>query len=586
MLALRALMGRDNADLLVEYLIELDIEYVFGVPGGAIEPLLDALARNRSKGGPQAIITRHEASAAFMAEGYTRETGKLGVCFATTGPGTTNLITGVASAYTEGVPMLVISAQTNLEKFGRNALQESSCTLVDTVAMLSHCTRYSSLVSHSHQVPNKLIAAIMASQRQPLGPVHLSFPSDVLRTPIDDDLTTCTKRLKQPISVVDKHAIEQLCQLVVKSKRFALLIGKDCEDGIDSIIEFAELTHALMITNPAGKRWMNGLHPLYCGVFGFAGHQSAKALLADPSFDFIVAVGVPITEFDSSGWDELLLNERLIHVDANPEHFSRSAMGKLFVCGNIKTIFQRLIVFVKAELKSGNYRCCPDKNHREIYHQQHPIEHSFQIELHDVANCSADTQPLKPQRVVTEFAAAIPNHFRLHIDAGNAWSWFTHYFHRSQTSGHYHIGMAFGSMGWAISAAVGSCLGSKQPSVCITGDGAYLMAGQEISVALQHKLPVIYVILNDSALGMVKHGQIMSGAERTGYRLPQIDFAKMVNSMEIQGITIRNSKQLCAIDWQALGNKNAPTLIDIMIDLDEVPPMQQRVMDLVGEVQE
>src|SRR3990167_63874 len=151
------------ADLLVAYLNQLKIDYVFGVPGGAIEPLFDALARSERKGGVRAVVARHEAGAAFMADGYARETGRLGVCCATTGPGATNLLTGVASAYADNVPMLVITAQTPLPKFGRRALQDSSCSAIDIVGMFRHCTRYNSLVSHHEQLENKLIAAIMAT---------------------------------------------------------------------------------------------------------------------------------------------------------------------------------------------------------------------------------------------------------------------------------------------------------------------------------------------------------------------------------------------------------------------------------------
>ena len=128
-------------DLLISYLEQLGVEYVFGIPGGAIEPLYNALARSERRGGPRAVISRRETGAAFMADGYARNTGKLGVCCATTGPGATNLITGVASAYENNIPMLVITAQTALSTFGRGAFQESSCTGINTVGLFGHCTR-------------------------------------------------------------------------------------------------------------------------------------------------------------------------------------------------------------------------------------------------------------------------------------------------------------------------------------------------------------------------------------------------------------------------------------------------------------
>ena len=145
----------DNADLIVAYLKALKVEYIFSVPGGAIEPLYNAIARNQPHGGPKVIVARHESGAAFMAEGYARETGKLGVCCATTGPGSTNLLTGVASAYADNIPMLVITAQTPLPKFGKNALQESSCTAIDTVGIFRYCTTYNTLISHAEQIKDR-----------------------------------------------------------------------------------------------------------------------------------------------------------------------------------------------------------------------------------------------------------------------------------------------------------------------------------------------------------------------------------------------------------------------------------------------
>ena len=153
--------GFELGDLLIKYLEQLGVEYVFGIPGGAIEPMYNALARSERAGGPRAVIARHETGAAFMADGYSRHTGKLGVCCATTGPGATNLITGVASAYENNIPMLVITAQTALSTFGRGAFQESSCAGVNTVGLFEHCSRYNSLVSHVDQFEHKLAAAVL-----------------------------------------------------------------------------------------------------------------------------------------------------------------------------------------------------------------------------------------------------------------------------------------------------------------------------------------------------------------------------------------------------------------------------------------
>lgn len=162
----------EMGDLLVAYLNQLGVEYVFGVPGGAIEPLYNALARSERNGGVRAVVARHETGAAFMADGYARNTGKLGVCCSTTGPGATNMITGVASAYENNVPMLAITAQTAISTFGKGAIQDSSYTGINTIGLYQHCTRYNTLISHPAQFEQKLSAAIMSAMGSPAGPAR------------------------------------------------------------------------------------------------------------------------------------------------------------------------------------------------------------------------------------------------------------------------------------------------------------------------------------------------------------------------------------------------------------------------------
>lgn len=549
----------DNADLLVNSLSTVGIDFVFGVPGGAIEPFFDALAR-RGLDGPQLVVARHETGAAFMAEGYARETGKMGVCCSTTGPGATNLITGVASAYAEETPLLVITAQTALRKFGRNALQESSCTALDILGMFRHCTRYNTLVSHREQFATKLSAAIMAAHRSPQGPAHISVPSDVFRAEAERGLEATAHRLVQRFRSTDAQAVEELAELFASSKKPVMFLGKDCGEAIDEIIGFAERTGTPFVSGPGGKRWMDAEHRLYRGVFGFAGHQLAERTIDDPGVDLILAVGAQITELGTGGWHEALLGERLVHVGAKPEHFARTPMARLHVHGDLRSVFQSL------------HDRCPAADR--------PPAERDRPRVDDPGACESDAVPLKPQRLMTSFTHHMPDSFRVFVDAGNAWAWCTHYFLRPRSAGHYHIAMALGSMGWAIGAAVGSAVASRHATVCITGDGSFLMAGQEITVAIEQRVPVVFVVLNDGALGMVKHGQRLGNSEPIGFGLPAIDFSKMAEAMGAEGIVVQTPAELDGIDWRRLGAKPGPTLIDVRIDPEEPPPMAQRVRGL------
>lgn len=593
---------RTFADLIVAYLSQLDVEYVYGVPGGAIEPLFDALARasrdmradllfpqaqkirhrqvrsqKRVMHAPRIVVSRHEAGAAFMADGYARETGRLGVVCATTGPGTTNLITGVASAYCDEVPMLVITPQTALPKFGKLGLQDSSYDAIDTVSMFEFCTRYNSLVSHPDQLEGKLVAAITSAFRNPKGPSHLSIPMDLLATPVGERAAAfhVAAMMRQP-SMVDERALDELAQAVIGAlsdgdRRIVMFIGQGCGEATRLIIDFAEQINAEFVTTPTGKRWINSHHPLFRGVFGFAGHHSARECLLDPDVDMVLAVGAGFDELSTNGWDEVaLMNEKLVHIDTTMKSFEYSPMASLHVCGSLDVIFNTLLHLVR--VTPGLAAKMANSRHRFAGHIAAPSVLKAQLET-----CLSDSVPLHPARVMHELTCRLPANTRYLIDAGNAWSWATHYLHPKQ-AGVYRIAMGYGAMCWAIGAAIGTAHGAPDaPVVCITGDGSYLMSAQEITVAVTEGLSVIFVVLNDQALGMVKHGQRMGGAERIAFELPPVDFAAMARACGAEGFTVTTPEDFDRIDFVALSQRRAPVLIDVRIDAEAVPPLGARV---------
>jgi acetolactate synthase-1/2/3 large subunit len=570
------------ADLLVEYLEQLSVDFVFGVPGGAIEPLYNALARSSRRGGPRPIVARHETGAAFMADGYARETGKLGVCCATTGPGATNLITGVSSAYENQIPMLVITAQTALSHFGKRALQESSCTGINTVGMFEHCTLYNTLISHPDQLEHKLTTAIMTAFNSPSGPVHLSIPKDILEAPALAAFTGHNlATLLVPASLIDAKAVEKLNQFILCARKVVFMIGSGCSEAISTLIEVAEALDAIIVAAPNGKGLIDPYHPLFRGIIGFAGHSSAREALTDPEVDLIVAVGTNLGEWASNGWDQdALLNSRLAHVDSNEEHLTHSPMARLHVRGRIRTVFETLLGQVRKSDRSGSDPIADMGSS--------PPKLPFQLD--ETPKLHSDATPIKPQRLMHELAARFPADTRFVADAGNSQAWAIHYLHppgrRFGTAGKcnndetqvFQSCSDFVSMGWAIGASIGIALGcSGKPVVCITGDGSLLMSGQEITVAVQEKLPVIFVVLNDAALGMVKHGQRLAKAEPIGFELPEIDYSAYATAMGAAGFVVRSPQDLAELNIESICRRPGPTLLDIRIDPEEVPPIGTRL---------
>jgi len=619
-------------DLLVAYLRQLSIKYVFGVPGGAIEPLYNALARqaryDEENGiplharGPRAVVARHETDAAFMAEGYARASGKMGVCCATTGPGATNMITGVASAYENRIPMLVITAQTALANFGRGALQESSCTGVDTVSMFRHCTRYNTLVSHTEQFENKLSAAILSTRQSPAGPAHLSVPLDIMKdiTPAPiPTFTLTTDYWSRPISQVDA-TVDSVFERIKNADKVTFVIGHGCRDAIGIILKVAKLINANIVVTPHGKGLVSPFQPLFRGVFGFAGHESASDALNEANE--IVAIGVTISEWSSNGWDRsCLLKDKLIHIDDNEENFTRSPMAGTHILGGAAGIFTYYLEYYQYK-PYGEVDTNSDNQASQNWEDPNkPIKH---FTLDDEAAFTSDAIPIKPQRLMYELPRQLPSNTRYVVDSGNSTAWALHYLHpidrrmegkRHACSSTFDGCIEFASMGWAIGAAIGVALGSTKhrknrkndaphnvsfyeertlvdtnkkkektiPVVCITGDGSLLMAGQEITVAIQEKLPVIFIILNDSSLGMVKHGQRLAGAEPIGYELPKIDYCDFAKVLGAYGERVYSPKDLEEINFEEVLKRPGPTLIDVRIDAEEVPPMATRMKILQDE---
>ncbi|MBI3902612.1 MAG: thiamine pyrophosphate-binding protein [Nitrosomonadales bacterium] len=588
------------ADILVAYLEQMGVEYVFGIPGGAIEPLYNAIARSSRRGGIRHILARHEAGAAFMADGYARESGKIGVCCSTSGPGATNLITGVACAYDNNIPLLVITAQPALPAFGKSPLQESTCTGIDTLSMFRHCTRYNSLVSHPKQMEAKLVSALQRAIRTPGGPSHLTFPVDVFRSPSPNAVPSYDlQNLLAPSSMVDDDAIETLSAMLFEARHIVLLIGGWCGEAIGSILQFAAMRNAVIVTTPDGKGLVNPQHPQFRGVFGFGGHASAERALREKSVDLILAIGTSLGEWNSGGWSESLLNDRLVHIDESEEHLARTPMARLHGRGRILSVFNRLNERFRSRNNSGD----PEEE-RKLNNGQWTPHHM----LAQPDKFESNATPIKPQRLMRELGLMFPATTRFLADTGNSVSWAVHYLHpvvdrrigerrfgggtrkicpglRKADGGWLRVTMNFASMGWAIGGAVGTAAANPDlPVVCITGDGSVLMNGQEISVAVAEKLNVIFVVLNDRALGMVKHGQRLAGAEPIGCDLPPTDFAMLARALGAEAHTIRSPQDLAALDVAAMLARKGPTLLDVLIDPDEVPPMNVRMRVLANDL--
>lgn len=572
------------SDLLVSYLKQLDVEFVFGVPGGAIEPFYNSLAKSSREDGPKPITARHETGAVFMAEGYYTQTGKIGVCCGTTGPGTTNLITGIASAYANRIPLLVITAQTALTTFGRQAFQESSCTGINTIAMLEPCTRYNSLVSHPEQLELKLVSAIMTAFGQSPGPVHLSIPIDVMNsTECSSEPKFNLNELIRPLPAINPSHIEALAERLISANKIIFVLGDGAIHGINNIITLAELFDAEIVTTPHGKGLISPYHQSYRGVYGFAGHDSAEKALLNPEVDTVVCVGATFSEWATNSWNtQALLNEKIIHIDQHDQNFTLTPMANSHIHGSIESVFSELLLLISQKKNSSDLKNVDYLSRVNLSQSNKQLPFTIDDEEGFLDNSS----PIHPASLMRELPNVLPPNTRYLADVGASFAWAIHYLHpfdrrlkgsRNISGGLFRTCIEFSSMGWAIGCSVGAAFAlKKQPVVCITGDGSFLMSGQEITIAKQEHLPVIFIILNDQALGMVKHGQALTGAEPVGYEIPAVDFAAFGESMGITSFCIEKPSDLSALNEINFERLDGPLLLDVRINVKAIPPIMKR----------
>jgi len=460
--------------------------------------------------------------------------------------------------------------------------------------MFEYCTRYNTLVSHRDQLEHKLSAAIMSAFQSPGGPSHISLPLDLLRSAAalsspSYDLADLLKTDKS----YDPDSVATLKDEITQARGVAFVIGEGAGSSIGTILEIALAIQAKVIVTPHGKGFVSPYHPLFCGVIGFAGHASAIQALLDPNIDTIIAVGTALTESATDGWNaDLILNRRLIHVDAIAHNLTKSPMARLHVRGHLATIFDEL----QTRLHADNVGHWPGNN--EIPDIGRPqaalLRRTSNITYEDADAINDDATPIKPARLMRDLTRLLPPNTHYLVDSGNSLSWAIHYLNpydrrlagrRAANGSIFWTCLEYASMGWAIGAAIGTAMAKPgTPTVCLTGDGSLLMSGQEITVAVEHGLTVIFVVLNDSALGMVKHGQRLAGAESVGFELPESDLAAMARALGAEGIVINSPEDLAALDIIKLCTRAGPTLLDIRVDRDQIPPMASRIR-MLGSVQ-
>jgi acetolactate synthase-1/2/3 large subunit len=553
---------------LVEALADAGIRHIFGVIGGAIVPLFTATVGRRA----QIVMAKHEAGAAFMADGYARASGGLGACAGTSGPGATNLITGVAAAYADSIPIVVLTGQVATKAFGKGALQESSSEGVDIVEVFKQVTRYSTLAFRADRLPSVWHKALrMAIGGRP-GPVHLSLPADVQEQAIQAPV-----RVTRPIHRTrsyDREAIKQSALHLLRARRPAILAGHGAllSDASDEIRALAEMVEIPVATTPKGKSAFPEDHRLSLGPFGYSGSPLAQWYLLESGVDVLLAVGTSLSEWGTLGWDRRLQpSEALLHVDIDPYEVGKNYEVTVPVIGDAKSGLTELCYEIRRQRqrylhwRRGNGKLEPPPDRPRFL---------------NASAMDSNTVPIKPQRLMRDLQEALPRDTLVFVDGGANRSWAIHYW-QSLYPRTFFCATGMASMGFGVAGAIGGKFAAPDRVVlAITGDGGFLMNGMEVSTAVHYGKQVIWVVLNDAGYGMAYHAARLRGMSDVGTRYPRVDCAKVAQGLGAQAFYIREPGEINHEFMRKILESGRPTVLDVEIDQDEVAPFGGRLETL------
>ncbi len=560
------------AHAILSILEAVGVDVMFGVPGGPLTGLFEAM---RERNTIRLVIAKHESGAAFMAAAHARVTGALGVCVTTSGPGATNALTGVASAFCDSIPLLLLTGQVSTDVFGKGAIQESSVHGVDVVSVFRPVTKLSAMAPTAGRAADLLRTAVQTAQSLRPGPVHLSLPANMLRATVAaPDVASCPKRLA-PLGVGDEQ-LDELVDLLRSSRRPCILAGHGVSvaGAHDELLGVAEVTSARILTSPKGKGTIAETHPLALGVLGFGGHDEAREYFTREA-DLVMVVGSSLNEFVTNAWTLTFApSAKVAQIDIDPTNIGRNYRTDVAVVGDAKSVLRAIARRLSTE---------PTKAHG---HQPSRVAARHQPSSqpqHDTTGTRASPdKPLKPRRLVEEMREAMPDDARLFVDNGNSILWSTRYF-EVRAPHTYFIDLGLASMGSAVAGVVGGAMAApSRRCVALVGDAAFAMHGFEVHTAVEERLDVIWVVLNDAGHGMVRHGDtLMHGAPLgvSDYRVP-IDVAATADAMGARGRRADSHSQFRAVFGEAL-RERGPTVIDARIDSSETPPaLIQRVQTL------
>lgn len=534
-------MQLTGSEILVECLKEQGVDTVFGYPGGAILNIYDALYKH--SGEIKHILTSHEQGAAHAADGYARATGKVGVCMATSGPGATNLVTGIATAYMDSVPMVAITANVTLPLLGKDSFQE-----VDIAGVTMPITKHGYIVKNVEILADTIRKAFHIARSGRPGPVLIDITKDV--TAATCEYTPVTIQPEERVTRYTREELMLVAEMIHKAKKPYIYLGGGAiiSGASAEVAEFAELIDAPVCDTLMGKGAFDGRSERYTGMIGMHGTKTSN--LGVSECDLLVALGARFSDRVTGNPKKFAENARIIQLDVDAAEINKNIRVDASLVGDLKKTLTEL-------------NACLSK-------QEHPEWMAHIMELKEKYPLKYDDENLSCPYIMQEIDRVTNGEAIITTDVGQHQMWAAQYY-KYKSPRQFLTSGGLGTMGYGLGAAIGAKCGCPDKVVVnIAGDGCFRMNMNEIATATRSEIPVIEVVVNNHVLGMVRQWQNLFYEQRYSSTTlyDKVDFVKVAEAMGAKAKRVETIEEFEAAFKEAV-DSNEPYLLDCIIDSDD-----------------
>jgi acetolactate synthase, large subunit (EC 2.2.1.6) len=544
-----------GAEAIIESLKKEDVEVVFGYPGGAVLTLYDALY----KANYNHVLTKHEQGAVHAADGYARATGKVGVCIVTSGPGATNLVTGIATAYMDSIPLVAITGQVAVSLIGRDSFQEA-----DICGITTPVTKHNYLVKKVEELPRVLKEAFYIARTGRPGPVVIDIAKDIFAATLDYKYPE-TVRLRgyHPLFEGENEIIDQVIQEMKAAKKPLIFIGGgvNLADTAQVLRDIVNHTGFPVITTLMGLGGLPSDHSLNFGMVGMHGTYAAN--MATTECDLLLGIGVRFDDRVTGLINDFVSNAKVVHFDIDPAEINKNVLAHIRVVGDLRWSLPALYQRILAEEFAWKDQIQPWVEKVLNWQMEKPLTYEQNSEV------------IMPQSVIVKVNELSKGEAVIVTDVGQHQMWIAQYFSFKEPRSLLTSG-GLGTMGYGLPAALGAQTGCPQKTVFLfVGDGGIMMNCQELATAANYNLPVKILVFNNQVLGMVAQWQRMFyGGRYSHSRLKgHTDFVNLAESMGVTGMSISKPSELDEVLKAAMAIPG-PVVVDIPIpETEDVLPM-------------